>query len=422
MTSGANSATRFGAPATRADTIMARLDQLGAISSEEGALTRLYLTETHKTAAALVAGWMQEAGMATRVDPLGTVVGRHAGAGADAKVLIVGSHIDTVRNAGRYDGCLGVVMAIEAVAALAERGDRLPFAIEVVAFGDEEGVRFPEALSGSRALAGRFDPVALEAADEEGTILRDALRAFGCDPAQIPSAARTAADTLGYLEVHIEQGPVLEAEDLPVGVVTAIAGATRLRVVVTGVAGHAGTVPMRLRKDAVAAAAEMAVALERLALDTRDLVATIGRVEALPGAVNVIPAQASFTIDLRSPRDPTRFGALAQLKQTFAEIARRRGVGLTIEGFYDEAAATCAPAFRAGLARSIQRQGLSIMELPSGAGHDGLAMIHLCPIGMLFVRCAGGISHNPAESVTVTDVGVALAVLTDFLRTFDPAA
>ena len=286
----------------------------------------------------------------------------------------------------------------------------------MIAFGDEEGVRFPQALAGSSAVAGRFDPAVLDVVDDDGVSLRDALERFGCEPSGIGALARAREDVLGYVEVHIEQGPVLEAESLPVGVVTAIAGASRCGVGRAGSAGHAGTVPMRLRRDAFAALAEMACAIETVARDTPSLVATVGRVEVLPGAVNVIPGQATFTVDARSPDDAIRETAVAAMHARFQEIAARRGVGLAAEPFYDEAAAPCAAAFRAGFARAVRNRRLRVLELPSGAGHDGLAMVGLCPIGMLFVRCAGGISHNPAESITTADAGVALDVLVDFLR------
>lgn len=401
---------------SRAETVMARLDRLGAMSSDPHALTRLFLTPAHRDAAAVVLGWMEEAGMSAAIDAIGNVVGRYPADRADARTLILGSHIDTVRNAGRYDGCLGVVLAIEAVASLRDAGERLPFAVEVIAFGDEEGVRFPEALAGSSAVAGRFDPAVLDASDEDGVTMREALGRFGCDHHGIGALARARAGVLGYLEIHIEQGPVLEAEDLPVGVVTAIAGASRFKVTVSGSAGHAGTVPMHLRQDAFAALAEMACTLERIARDTPNLVATIGQVGAFPGAVNVIPGEATMTVDTRSPDDAIRTAAVEVMRDSFAGIAERRGVGVAIEPFYAEAAAPCAALFRAALRRGIENRGLRALELPSGAGHDGLAMIGLCPIGMLFVRCARGISHNPAESIATADAEVALDVLVDVLR------
>ncbi len=408
-------------PIDRTARVMARLDELAMLSSDGEALTRLYLTPEHKAAALMVMGWMEDAGMTASLDAVGNVVGRYAGSAPDAKTLILGSHIDTVRDAGRYDGNFGVVAAIEAVAELHARDERLDFAIEIIAFGDEEGVRFPVTLSGSRAVAGTFDPATLDAVDDAGVSLRQALHAFGCDPRAVAAIGRRKSDILGYVEAHIEQGPVLEAEGLPVGIVTAIAGASRLKVEIEGVAGHAGTVPMHLRRDALAAAAEMISTVERKALDEADLVATVGRIEALPGAVNVIPARAGFTIDLRSPSDATRQQALDALHATFADIAARRGVSLAMTPFYDEAAAPCAPHLQQALEAAVRAQGIRPLSLPSGAGHDGLAMIALCPIAMLFVRCAGGISHNPAESITAEDAGTAVRVLVAFLGQLDRA-
>ncbi len=400
--------------------VMARLDALARFSADADGLTRLYLTPAHAEAARQVAAWMEEAGMSVRVDAAATVVGRYEAAAPGAPTLLLGSHIDTVRHAGRYDGNLGVVAAITAVKALHEAGERLPFAVEVLAFGDEEGVRFPVTLTGSRALAGLVRPDFLEARDRDGVSLAQALRDFGGDPDGVSGLARDPASVLGYLEVHIEQGPVLEEADLAVGIVTAIAGASRLVVTVEGRAGHAGTVPMALRRDALAAAAEMVLAIEAEATGTPDLVATVGQIEVPRGAVNVIPALTRFSLDLRSPGDAVRHAALARLDAAFASIAARRGVTVTIQGSYDEPAAACAPGLMDALSDGIVRLGLHPLRLPSGAGHDGLALAGLCPIGMIFVRCAGGLSHSPAESVTEADVDVATRLLVDVLRHLRP--
>jgi hydantoinase/carbamoylase family amidase len=395
---------------------MDRLEALAAFTDEPGRLTRLYLTPAHKAAALQVQRWMEEAGMTARLDAIGNVVGRYEGNTPGLPALLLGSHIDTVRDAGKYDGNLGVITAVAAVAELHRAGERLPFAIEVLAFGDEEGVRFPVTLTGSRAVAGTLDPAALDAEDQDGVSVREALQRFGLNPFDIPSIPRRKEAVLGYVEVHIEQGPVLEAEGLPVGVVTAINGASRFAVEVRGVAGHAGTVPMNLRKDALAAAVEMISALERTAQTTADLVATVGRIEALPGAVNVVPGAARFTIDIRSPSDAVRRDAIARLEETFRGIAARRGTSVSLERSYDEPAASCAPWLVEQLAAAVERAGIKPRRLPSGAGHDGLAMAGLCPIGMLFVRCKEGISHNPAEAITAEDADVAVRVLLDFLR------
>jgi allantoate deiminase len=404
----------------RGAALMARLDELARHSDEPGRLTRLYLSPAHRSAARLVAGWMQEAGMSVHMDAVGNVVGRYAGQTADAPALLLGSHIDTVRDAGKYDGNLGVLAAIQAVGELNARGERLPVALEVLAFGDEEGVRFPVTLSGSRAVAGTLDPSVLDAVDADGIRLRDALLAFGGRPDALASARHDPAAVAGYVEIHIEQGPVLESEDLAVGVVTAISGASRFTIEIDGEAGHAGTVPMNLRHDAVAAAAEIVLAVEELAQRTPDLVATVGCFTALPGAVNVIAAGARLTLDIRSPFDAVRRAAIEQLSRRFDAIAARRGVALRMARFYEAPAVACDDALQARLQRAVERQNIPPRHLPSGAGHDGLAMAALCPVGLLFVRCAGGVSHSPAESITVEDAGTAVAVLLDFLRDYAP--
>ena len=398
--------------------LMRRLDALAHFSSETDALTRLYLTPEHRAAADTVAAWMRTAGMAAHMDAAGTVIGRYEGAAPGAPALLVGSHIDTVRNGGKYDGNLGVLAAIEAVDALHQAGARRRFAIEVLAFGDEEGVRFPVTLTGSRALAGLFHNTALQVKDANDVTLCAALEDFGLEPASIRTLARARGDVLGYVELHIEQGPVLEAANLPVGIVTAISGASRFVVTVEGAAGHAGTVPMTLRKDALAAAAEMALAVESCAVKTPELVATVGQISAKPGAVNVIAGRAEFSLDIRSARDAVRHAAIARLTAALDSIAARRGVTLTLRKYYDEAAAVCDPGLSHALSQSVARQQLATLSLPSGAGHDGLAMQALCPIAMLFVRCTGGVSHSPAEAITAADAAVAVAVLTDFLRSY----
>jgi len=398
---------------------MARLDALANCSSEPDALTRLPFTPAHRAAIGMVEGWMREAGMAVSVDPLGNVVGRYAAGRPDARTLLLGSHIDSVRNAGRYDGPLGVAVAIAAVGALHQAGERLDFAIEVLAFCDEEGVRFPVALTGSRAVAGTLDPAALDATDIDGVSVAQALREFGCDPAQATHIGRARAEVLAYVEVHIEQGPVLEAHGLPAGIVSAINGATRGEVTIDGMGGHAGNVPMPGRRDALCAAAEMVLEVERTGLATPGLVATVGRIAAAPGAVNVIPGSVRFTLDMRSPDDAVRANALAGLVKSFTATATRRGVSVALRTGYDQAAVACDPGLMRQLAASLRRTGIRPLELSSGAGHDGLAIAALCPIGMLFVRCAGGISHHPAESVLTEDVDIAVRVLLDFLRHFE---
>lgn len=400
--------------------LMNRLDTLARFSDEEGALTRLYLSPSHRQAAEVVRLWMEEAGMSALIDAAGSVVGRYDGASCGVPTLLIGSHIDTVRHAGKYDGNFGVLAAIEAVRRLHGEARRLPFAVEVLAFGDEEGARFPVALTTSRAIAGTFDPATLDAHDPTGMSLAEALAEFGGNPAAIPTLARDRQKVLGYVELHIEQGPVLEARALPVGVVSAIAGAARFSVTVHGLAGHAGTVPMTLRFDALAAACEMALAIERIARSGTDLVATIGQIEARPGAVNVIPGEARFSIDLRSPTDAARIQAAEAIATELDAVAARRIVHVSLTKTYEALAAVSSPWLTDALEAAVARAGIPPLRLPSGAGHDGLAMIALCPIAMLFVRCKGGISHNPAESITAADAECAVSILGDFLRHLVP--
>lgn len=400
-------------PSALGDRADAMLTALAAISAEPGRLTRLYLTPEHRRAADLVGSWMRAAGMTVREDALATVRGRWDAASATRRTLVLGSHIDTVIDAGRFDGALGVVAAIVAVEDLRRRGVPLPFAIEVCAFGDEEGVRFPTTLLGSSAIAGILDPADLDRTDADGVRVRAALAAYGCDPADVPAARIAAVDLVGYLEVHIEQGPVLEREGLPLGVVTAIAGATRAVVAITGEAGHAGTVPMGLRRDALAAASDLVLAVERIGLEggPQELVATVGRLTVRPGAVNVVPGAVELSLDVRAAADPPRRAAMAAIGAAAAEIAGRRGMAIDIAVTHDRDTAACSSEIIGTVGEAIAGLGLPVRRLMSGAGHDGQAMAAATGIGMIFVRCRGGISHNPAEHASPDDIGLAVAAL-----------
>jgi allantoate deiminase len=397
------------------ETIAERLAELAAVSDEPDRLTRLYLGPGHRKAADLVARWMREAGMTVRIDAAGNVVGRHRARDTGPLTLMLGSHIDTVRNAGRFDGALGVVTAIEVVKAAFKSGKRFPFAIEVIAFGDEEGVRFASTLGGAKALAGRFDLKALDEVGEDGVTRRQALVAFGCDPSRLTEEALSPDRALGYVEVHIEQGPVLEKEGLPVGVVTAIDGMTRGTVEVEGVAGHAGTVPMAMRNDALAASAEMLIAIEARARSRSNLVATVGKMEVPGSAANTIPGLTRFTLDIRSPSDQERINAVGDIKQTIAAIAQRRGVTAQLSIGHEVPAALCDDRLSDQLAQAVEALGIAPRRLPSGAGHDAMAFDRLIPFAMLFVRCRGGVSHNPAEFASPADIDVAARVLSTFL-------
>jgi allantoate deiminase len=400
--------------------ILEHCDALARCSEQPDGLTRVFLSDEQRAADGLVLGWMRAAGMSARLDAIGNCVGRYEGERAGMPALLLGSHLDTVRDAGRYDGMLGVVAAIECVHALSARGRRLPFAIEVIGFADEEGVRFGSTLLGSRAVAGTLDQAVLDTADQDGVTMREALLRFGLDPAHVRAAARSRDDVLAYAELHIEQGPVLEADGLPVGVVTAINGANRLRVELHGVAGHAGTVPMRLRKDALAAAAECVLAVERRCASAPDLVGTVGRLAVLPGATNVIPGKVTFTIDVRSPRDVDRRAATDDVVQAIEAICAKRGVSPAITRTHEGVTAECAPWLRAQIGRAVAAEGLPVRELPSGAGHDAMALVDLADVGMLFVRCEAGVSHNPAEAITAEDVATSARVFLRFIEQFRP--
>jgi allantoate deiminase len=398
--------------------IMERCDALARHSELPGGLTRVFLSPEARAASDKVLGWMREAGMQARLDAIGNAAGRYEGERPGLPCLMLGSHLDTVRDAGKYDGMLGVVTAIECVSFLNSKKKRLPFAIEVIGFGDEEGVRFGTTLLGSRAVAGTFDERSLDAKDPGGKTMREALREFGLDPARILAIARKKKDVLAYAELHIEQGPVLEADGLPVGVVSAINGFSRLRATLRGAAGHAGTVPMRLRRDALAGAAECVLAVERIAQGHAELVGTVGRIEAKPGAINVIPGEVFFTIDVRAPQDALRKHAVAAIRAEIESISRKRNLGSEAELLQEFGSTACASGLMEQMERAVERQGFPARRLPSGAGHDGMALAAIADICMLFVRCKGGISHSPLEAISEADAAAGARVLFDFIEHF----
>jgi allantoate deiminase len=403
--------------------IVSRINRLGAISESPNNLTRIFLTAEHRTAAELIMTWMREAGMRAHLDGIGNVCGRYEGERPGLPCLMLGSHYDTVRDAGKWDGPLGLITAISCVAELNRRALRLPFAIEVTGFADEEGVRFASTLLGSRAVAGTFNERVLGSKDKSGISMREALVQFGLDPDHIGAAARIRSELLAYIELHIEQGPVLETRNVPVGVVTAIAGATRLAARLTGMAGHAGTVPMTMRYDALAGAAECISKIEELCLtDHGGLVGTVGYIHATPGATNVIPGQAHFTIDMRAPTDTHRKKAVSDIVRQIEVIAKRRKLQLQLDVTHENRTVPCAPWLKAQVAEAVAAEGYPVFELPSGAGHDGMAMVDIADVGMIFVRCRGGISHHPDEHVDVADADVGARVLLRLIENFRPRA
>ncbi|WP_058972915.1 allantoate amidohydrolase [Type-D symbiont of Plautia stali] len=385
--------------------VMTRCDALAEISESEEGLTRVYLSPEQVRANARVAEWMQAAGMTTWQDAVGNICGRYEAAEPGAKALLLGSHLDTVRNAGRYDGMLGVLSAIETVQWLHDHQQRLPLAIEIVGFGDEEGTRFGITLLGSRGITGTWPESWVTHPDGNGITVAEAMQDVGLDATKIMQAARDVNDIAAYLELHIEQGPCLEQEDLALGVVTAINGARRLNCSFIGEAGHAGTVPMAHRKDALAAAAEWMVFVEQTTREQDpQLVATVGTLNCLPGAVNVIPGEVQLSLDVRGPVDEPLERLQSMLLTQAQAIALRRGLTFTSNEFYRIAATTCDARLQQALSHAVETvQGRSV-SLPSGAGHDAIAIAERWPVGMLFVRNHRGISHHPAESVQTVDV------------------
>lgn len=397
--------------------VMARCEALGSLSQNPSCLDRRYLTEQHKLANQLTSGWMIEAGMTTWQDSVGNIWGRYTSAVPNAPRLIIGSHLDTVPNGGKYDGMLGVVAPVTLMAMFSGEGRQFPFHIDIVGFCDEEGTRFGTTLLGSRALTGKWQDEWRRLIDEDGISLEDAMKNFGLDFDAINSATIAQTDLLGYLELHIEQGPLLEQENLPVGVVNAIAGAKRFSLTVTGMAGHAGTVPMSMRHDALCASAEMILAVESISQQRPGVVATVGKIENAPNGVNVISGRCQFSLDIRSEEDPLRDAALAEILQKINDIAVLRNVELKIEQTHSAPAVHCDSALQNTLLKGVTEAGIVPKVLASGAGHDAMAMAEICPVAMLFTRCKGGISHHPAESITTDDVAASLAVMHHSLRT-----
>ncbi len=405
--------------------VMAMHERLAMFSDVDGALTCTYLRPAHIATAALIRDFMLAAGLDVEVDAVGNVVGRWRCGVAQAKTLITGSHYDTVTDGGKYDGRLGILLPIAVAQQLRQSGAKLACDLEIIGFAEEEGVRFKSTFLGSSALAGSFDARVLENTDSDGVSMREAMRAAGHDPARIGEIARDPKKLGGYVEVHIEQGPVLLDAARALGVVTAIAGSVRSIVTITGLAGHAGTVPMPLRRDAAAAAAEIVLAVEKHCSNIAGLVGTVGKLEVPHGAVNVIPGRCELSIDIRSGDDRVRDAAEREVLVEIERIAARRNVSVDVRRVLSAAGVPCSPALQRQFAEAIARAGndAAPLHLPSGAGHDAMKIATITPVGMLFVRCGnGGISHNPAETMTADDADVAARVFADFLIHFQPVS
>ncbi len=396
--------------------VMDRIEILAGFSEEPGRLTRRFASSAMRRANEAVGAWMWAAGMVVRQDSIGNLIGRYEASHAGAKTLILGSHLDTVRDAGKYDGPLGVLVALACVERLHVRRELLPFAIEIIAFADEEGLRYHTTYLGSKVVAGCFDPQDLALTDEDGIPMAEAIRAFGGDPEALEAEKRAAGDLLGYCEVHIEQGPVLEAQNLPLGIVSAIGGQSRLAATFAGEPGHAGTLPMNLRRDALCAAAAFILAVESLARNRTGLVATVGRIKAEPGAANVVPGRVILSLDVRHQEDQVREDAVQRLRKQAEGIGVARQISLGWQVLQENKAVPSDPWLAAKLAQAIEARGYRALYLPSDAGHDVVALANLTRVAMLFVRCKGGVSHNPAESVIPEDVAVAIEALEHFLN------
>jgi hydantoinase/carbamoylase family amidase len=408
----ANSTMSFG------EQVMAWSEALAMWSEESDVLTCTYMTPSHRACAQTLLGWMRSSGMDAHIDAVGNVVGRYAASsGPDVPTLLTGSHYDTVRNGGKYDGRIGILIPIVVIADLHRRGIRLPFHLDVLGFAEEEGVRYRTAFLGSSAVTGRFDTAWLDRLDVDGISLGKALEHAGADLTQISNAALNAESLIGYIECHIEQGPVLLNCGLPVGVVTSIAGSKRYKVDLKGMASHAGTTPMTMRRDAATAAAEIVLLIEARCAMAPTLVGTVGQLSVPNGSLNVIPGGCEFSIDIRAGDDITRDAAVDDVMTGIAAICERRGIRHAVELVLESPTIACAPWLQEHIGAATSSAGCDVFSLPSGAGHDAVELSQLTDVAMLFVRCGnGGISHNPLESVTAEDLDLSAHIFMNVLK------
>ncbi|MCU4676058.1 allantoate amidohydrolase [Catenovulum sp. 2E275] len=386
--------------------------QLAQISEMTNGILRQYLTDKHKACHQQVANWMVDAGLTVWQDQVGNQWGRLASQHQNAPRLILGSHLDTVPNAGAYDGILGVMLGLELAKLAQSQQLDLPFHLDIVGFADEEGTRFATTLIGSKALAGQFSPQWLSIKDANGISMEEALQTFGLNPNEVHNAALNPAEIIQYWEIHIEQGPVLEAQHHSLGVVSAIAGAKRAIISYQGQTGHAGTTPMNLRRDALAACAELSLAIEQIALAcTNQEVATVGAIKAKPGATNVIAGLSEMTLDARAQQDSDLTALLNKIETAAQTIANKRQLTLDWQWTHQAKAVQCAPQVQQLFSAACEINQLAAPVLPSGAGHDAMAIAEICPVGMLFIRSPKGISHHPDEAVIESDVTDAIKVM-----------
>ena len=397
-----------------------RIKILSRITEDNDKITRRSFTVQHKQANDLISEWMKNAGMDVRIDAIGNVIGRVEGNNkGGGPALMIGSHLDTIRDAGAYDGILGVVLPLSCMEALNALGIVLPYPVEIIGFCDEEGLRFSSTLFGSRAITGDLTQENLQERDGDGVSIAEAMSSMGLDPQKLENAKRLGEDFLGFLELHIEQGPVLEEKGVPVGVVTEISGATRYKIELNGLCGHAGTTPMNSRKDALCGAAECIIEVERICKTFDGVVGTVGYVQVSPAAGNVIPGMANFSLDLRAGNDKTRHQVECEILKQFDVIRCSRGLGIKINKTYEVSSIACDPTLKEQVAKAISLSGYETIYLSSGAGHDAMILAKKMKMAMIFIRCLGGISHRPDESVTLDDIGSVIDVLFNFLKNFD---
>ncbi|MBW4891844.1 M20 family metallo-hydrolase [Mucilaginibacter sp. HMF5004] len=401
----------------RAEKVFIRINQLAAISEDEGAVTRTFGTKPFLEGTAKVAQWMKEAGLQTRIDQIGNVRGKLLSKTAGAKTFVIASHIDTVVNAGKFDGPLGVIMGLDLLEQLVAIKAELPFNIELIAFSDEEGVRYHTTFLGSKVVTGAFDNALLNKHDKNGITLKEAIRTMGGDDTLLAVDAILPENWLGYFEIHIEQGPVLWENKIPVALVTAIAGQKRVELTYTGFAGHAGTVPMDMRNDALTCASEFILAAEQFALQNKDhLVATVGKLDVIGSASNVIPGEVVFSLDLRSPDEEKLKTAYQHLQQLSENIAAKRGIMPKWNLVQETLPVVCDAGLNEMLKQAIGTSNYDLVELVSGAGHDAVPVSEVAPVSMLFVRCYKGISHNPLENAELADIAAAIQVSDNFMN------
>jgi len=401
----------------RAEKILQRINELASISEDEGCITRTYGTPAFIDGRNKVEQWMKESGLQTRIDNIGNIRGLLLSKDNQAKTFVIASHIDTIINAGRFDGPMGVLMGLDLITQLVQSKTKLPFHIELIGFCDEEGCRFHTTYLGSKAVAGSFDKAMLEIKDAKGISLQEVIRETGGHVNNLSKDAIAKQDWLGYFEIHIEQGPVLYERNIPVGLVTAIAGQCRAGISFNGEAGHAGTVPMDMRKDALACAAEFVLETEKFGKAHKEkLVATVGKLHITNAASNVIPGEVITSLDLRSADETMLSTSYEAIKKIAEDICRMRGIVLEWNLIQQTKPVTCSKEMNEMLAKSIGESGYELVQLVSGAGHDAVPVSEVSPVTMLFVRCFKGISHNPAENVELKNMAAAIKVSDNFIQ------